>query len=60
MESVIEEYIKQFCVVLVTGPRQIRKITLLQYVCHDFDYFTFANPVILTEVAEETNLFLKN
>ncbi|MBR5795368.1 MAG: ATP-binding protein [Erysipelotrichaceae bacterium] len=60
MESVIEECVEQFPVVLVTGPRQIGKTTLLQYVCKDFNYITFDDPIILTEAVEETNLFLKN
>lgn len=60
MESVIDECLKQFPVVLVTGPRQVGKTTLLQYVCDGFEYVTFDDPIVLTEAIEETNLFLKN
>ncbi len=60
MEFVVEECVEQFPVVLVTGPRQIGKTTLLQHVCKDFNYITFDDPIILTEAVEETNLFLKN
>lgn len=60
METTIQECLKQFPIVLVTGPRQVGKTTLLQYICTDFDYVTFDDPLLLTQVLEETNLFLKN
>lgn len=60
MELVINECLNQFPVVLVTGLRQVGKTTLLQYVCKDFNYITFDDPLILREAVEETNLFLKN
>lgn len=60
IESVIEDCIRQFPVTLVTGPRQVGKTTLLKYICEDFDYVTFDDPIILMEAIEETNLFLKN
>lgn len=60
IESVIIECLQQFPVLLVTGPRQVGKTTLLQYVCHNFGYVTFDDPLVLREAVEETNLFLKN
>ena len=60
MEPIIQDCLKQFPVVLVTGPRQVGKTTLLQYVCDGFGYVTFDDPIVLTEAVEETNLFLKN
>ena len=59
-ESIITDCLKQYPVVLVTGPRQVGKTTMLQYVCQDYDYVTFDDPIILTEAIEESNLFLKN
>lgn len=60
MEKTIDECLKQFSVLLVTGPRQVGKTTLLQYICTDYEYVTFDDPIVLTEAIEETNLFLKN
>lgn len=36
IESVINEFLQQFPVLLATGPRQVGKTTLLQYVCKKF------------------------
>ena len=60
MEAIITDCIKQFPIILVTGPRQVGKTTLLQYICNEFEYITFDDPIILKEAIEETNLFLKN
>lgn len=51
---------QQFPVLLVTGPRQVGKTTLLQHICNNYEYITFDDPLILTEATEEPNLFLKN
>ena len=60
IESVISECLQQFPVLLVTGPRQVGKTTLLQHVCKNFGYITFDDPLVLKEAIEETNLFLIN
>ena len=60
IEPVISECLQQFPVLLVTGPRQVGKTTLLQYVCKNFEYVTFDDPLVLREATEETNLFLIN
>ena len=60
MEETIKECLEQFPIVLVTGPRQVGKTTLLQYVCDNFQYVTLDDPIILTQAVEETYLFLKN
>lgn len=60
IESVISECLQQFPVLLVTGPRQVGKTTLLQHICNSYEYITFDDPLILTEATEEPNLFLKN
>ena len=60
IESVISECLQQFPVLLVTGPRQVGKTTLLQYVCKNFEYVTFDDLLVLREATEETNLFLIN
>ena len=55
IEYVINECLQQSPVLLVTGPRQVRKTTLLQYVCKNFKYVTFDDHLVLREVTEETN-----
>ena len=60
IEPVISECLQQFPILLVTGPRQVGKTTLLQYVCKNFEYVTFDDPLVLREATEETNLFLIN
>lgn len=60
MERLVQECLHQFPVVLITGPRQVGKTTMLQRICHDYTYITFDDPIILNEAATETNLFLKN
>ena len=60
MEETIKECLEQSPIILVTGPRQVGKTTLLQYVCDNFQYVTLDDPIILTQAVEETNLFLKN
>lgn len=60
IEPIISDCLKQFPVILVTGPRQVGKTTLLQYMCKDFEYITFDDPIVLIEAIEETRLFLKN
>lgn len=60
MEKIVDECQKQFPVVLVTGPRQVGKTTMLQRICENYSYCTFDDPMILKEAMEETALFLKN
>lgn len=40
MEKVVEECKKQFPVVLVTGPRQVGKITMIKKICKEYRYCT--------------------
>lgn len=60
MELVVKDCIRQFPVLLITGPRQVGKTTMLLEVCDNYPYFTFDDPILLNEVKNETNLFLKN
>ena len=60
VEEVIRECLEQFPIVLVTGPRQIGKTTLLKNVCSEYKYVTLEDIFVLIEAIEETNLFLKN
>lgn len=48
MKPLIEALIKQFPAVLVTGPRQVGKSTLLQHISEDYQYVTFDDPMLLS------------
>lgn len=60
MEIIVKECLDQFPVVLVTGPRQVGKTTMLLEICKSYGYVTFDDPILLREAVEETALFLKN
>ncbi|MFA7673319.1 MAG: ATP-binding protein [Clostridia bacterium] len=52
--------IKTFPAVLITGPRQVGKSSLLQMVAKDFEYITFDNPLYLQQAKSDPELFLIN
>lgn len=60
MEEIVKECIEQFPVLLVTGPRQVGKTTMLTNICDNYTYCTLDDPLLLREAVEETNLFLMN
>lgn len=60
LESVILETSKTFPVVLVTGPRQVGKTTLLETLAeNDREYVSLDNPIIRQLAIEEPDLFLQ-
>ena len=60
----ITDYLKTtidtFPAVLITGPRQIGKSSLLQMVAKDYEYITFDNPIHLEQAKKDPGLFLMN
>ncbi len=60
MEEVIKSSEKGFKAVLVTGPRQVGKSTILKHVHEDRKYITFDDPVLLSETKSEPGLFFRN
>jgi len=52
--------IETFPAVLVTGPRQVGKSTLLQLVAEHYEYVSFDNPLLLQQAKEDPELFLMN
>lgn len=60
MKPLIEALIKQFPAVLVTGPRQVGKSTLLQYISEDYQYVTFDDPMVLSMAKNDPSLFMLN
>ena len=51
---------KGFKAVLLTGPRQVGKSTMLKNVHKDRTFITFDNPVLLEETKREPGLFFRN
>ncbi len=45
MKPLLQTVIKQFPAVLITGPRQVWKSTLLQHICEDYQYVTFDDTI---------------
>ncbi|UKH18217.1 ATP-binding protein [Actinobacillus pleuropneumoniae] len=60
MKPLIEALIKQFPAVLVTGPRQVGKSTLLQYISEDYQSVTFDDPMVLSMTKNDPSLFMLN
>ncbi len=60
MKPLIEALIKQFPAVLVTGPRQVGKSTLLQHISEDYQYVTFDDPMLLSMAKNDPTLFMLN
>ena len=60
----IETFIKKagndFKAILVTGPRQVGKSTLLKHLFPDRSYLTFDDPILLEEAEREPGLFFRN
>ncbi len=61
---IINDYLKQtidtFPAVLITGPRQVGKSSLLQMVGKNYEYISFDNPALLQQAKEDPELFFLN
>ncbi|HQC55119.1 MAG TPA: AAA family ATPase [Clostridia bacterium] len=61
VEDVLIKASKMFSAVLITGPRQVGKTTLLKNLLGDLEYISFDNPVTLMMAKEEpANFFQKH
>ncbi|MCD8217646.1 MAG: ATP-binding protein [Clostridiales bacterium] len=60
IEKLIKRTEKGFKGVLVTGPRQVGKSTVLRHLYEDRKYVTFDDPVLLAETKNEPGLFFRN
>ena len=60
IEKTLVNIEKGFKAVLLTGPRQVGKSTMLKNVHKDRTYITFDNPVLLEETKREPGLFFRN
>ena len=59
IEPQILEAASQFPVVVITGPRQSGKSTLLHYLFEDHNYLTFDDPMLRRSCLEDPALFLE-
>lgn len=60
IEETIDKTEKSFKAILVTGPRQVGKSTVLRHMFEDRKYITFDDPVLLSETKMEPGLFFRN
>lgn len=60
LEETIRSCGKGFKAVLVTGPRQVGKSTILKHMYEKRKYITFDDPVLLAETKSEPGLFFRN
>ncbi|MBR1866102.1 MAG: ATP-binding protein [Lachnospiraceae bacterium] len=60
LEHIIQKTGQSFKAVLVTGPRQVGKSTILRHLFSEKKYITLDDPTILLESKQEPGLFFKN
>ncbi len=59
-EKTVRKTARMFGAVLVTGPRQVGKTTLLKRIAEDFAYVTLDDPIMLQSAREEAGTFFKS
>lgn len=60
MQALLQTLIQQFPAILLTGPRQVGKSTLLQQFESDYEYITFDDPMLLNQAKNDPTLFMLN
>lgn len=60
IELLLQDLIHQFPAILLTGPRQVGKSTLLQHIGRDYQYITFDDPILFNQAKNEPMLFMLN
>ena len=60
MQPLLQSLIKQFPAILVTGPRQVGKSTLLQQFEEEYQYVSFDDPLLLNQARNDPALFMLN
>ncbi len=60
MQPLVQSLIKQVPAILVTGPRQVGKSTLLQQFEEEYQYVSFDDPLLLNQARNDPALFMLN
>ncbi len=60
IQPLLERLKAQFPALLITGPRQVGKSTLLQHIAPDYRYISFDDPLLRDLAAEDPTLFMLN
>lgn len=60
MLPLLQRVIQQFPAILITGPRQVGKSTLLKELESEYRYVTFDDPIVLSQAQQEPTLFMLN
>ena len=60
LQHLLLQLIEQFPALLITGPRQVGKSTLLQQIGENYRYITFDNPLVLNQALDDPTLFFLN
>lgn len=60
LQHLLLQLIEQFPALLITGPRQVGKSTLLQHIGENYRYITFDNPLVLNQALDDPTLFFLN
>ncbi len=59
-EDSIMKLSKMFGAILVTGPRQVGKTTMLKNITAEIPYVTLDDPILLSSIAEQSGTFFKD
>lgn len=60
IEGVVKELAKTSKAILLTGPRQVGKSTLISHLFNDVRYVTFDDDLLLAQASQDPKLFLYN
>lgn len=63
LEKTLKKYIGKYPVIMITGPRQVGKTTLLNYIANNtkdkINYVTFDDPLLRVQANDDPELFLR-
>lgn len=59
-EETVEKLSKMFGAILVAGPRQVGKTTMLQKITADMEYVTLDDPIMLASAVDTSTTFFKD